>query len=45
MRLASEQLDFEEAARIRDRIRALERKTGATARPRAVRKRAPVPGG
>ena len=38
MRLAAERLDFEEAARIRDRIRELERRTGATARPRAVGK-------
>jgi excinuclease ABC subunit B len=38
MRLAAERLDFEEAARIRDRIRDLERRTGATARPRAVGK-------
>ena len=44
MRLASERLDFEEAARIRDRIRELERKTGATARPRAARRtKTPVP--
>ncbi len=35
MRLAAERLDFEEAARIRDRIRELEERTGATARPRA----------
>ncbi|HKV90466.1 MAG TPA: excinuclease ABC subunit UvrB [Thermoplasmata archaeon] len=37
MHLASERLDFEEAARIRDRIRELERKTGAgrTRAPRA----------
>ncbi len=44
MRLAAERLDFEEAARIRDRIRELERRTGATARPRAARRtKAPVP--
>jgi excinuclease ABC subunit B len=36
MRLAAERLDFEEAARIRDRIRQLEEKTGVTARPRAA---------
>jgi excinuclease ABC subunit B len=34
MRLAAERLDFEEAARIRDRIRELEERTGASARPR-----------
>ncbi|MCI4339987.1 MAG: excinuclease ABC subunit UvrB [Thermoplasmata archaeon] len=38
MRLASERLEFEEAARIRDRIRELERKTGVTTRARAVRR-------
>ncbi len=36
MRLAAERLDFEEAARIRDRIRELEERTGASARPRAA---------
>ncbi len=40
MHLASERLDFEEAARIRDRIRALEERAGfkrrAAARPRAA---------
>jgi excinuclease ABC subunit B len=38
MRLASERLEFEEAARIRDRIRELERKTGVSTRARATRK-------
>jgi protein-arginine kinase activator protein McsA len=38
MRLASERLEFEEAARIRDRIRELERKTGVSARPRAPKR-------
>jgi excinuclease ABC subunit B len=37
MRLASERLEFEEAARIRDRIRALEEKAGLAARRRAAR--------
>jgi excinuclease ABC subunit B len=38
MRLASERLEFEEAARIRDRIRELERKTGVSTRARATPK-------
>jgi excinuclease ABC subunit B len=38
MRLASERLEFEEAARIRDRIRALEEKAGLAARRRASRR-------
>ena len=38
MRLAAERLDFEEAARIRDRIRRLEEKTGTSARPRVPAK-------
>jgi len=38
MRLASERLEFEEAARIRDRIRELERKTGVSTRARATRR-------
>jgi excinuclease ABC subunit B len=38
MRLASERLEFEEAARIRDRIRELERKTGVSTQARATRK-------
>jgi excinuclease ABC subunit B len=41
MRLAAERLDFEEAARIRDRIRELEERTGATAHPRAPAKGRP----
>jgi excinuclease ABC subunit B len=39
MRIAAERLDFEEAARIRDRIHDLERRTG-TGRPKASRARA-----
>ncbi|MCI4326437.1 MAG: excinuclease ABC subunit UvrB [Thermoplasmata archaeon] len=39
MHLASERLDFEEAARIRDRIRELERKTGGV-RAKGPRKKA-----
>ena len=39
MHLAAERLDFEEAGRIRDRIRALERETGA-GRTRGARSRA-----
>jgi excinuclease ABC subunit B len=38
MRLASERLEFEEAARIRDRIRELERKTGVSTQARATRR-------
>ncbi|HEV2231592.1 MAG TPA: excinuclease ABC subunit UvrB [Thermoplasmata archaeon] len=41
MRLASERLEFEEAARIRDRIRLLEEKAGLTARRKARRAAAP----
>jgi excinuclease ABC subunit B len=37
MRLAAERLDFEEAARIRDRIRSLEESAGLAARRRAAR--------
>jgi excinuclease ABC subunit B len=44
MRLAAERLDFEEAGRIRDKIRELERTTGATAHPRVARRtKRPVP--
>ncbi|HEY6238395.1 MAG TPA: excinuclease ABC subunit UvrB [Thermoplasmata archaeon] len=44
MRLAAERLDFEEAGRIRDKIRELERTTGATAHPRLARRtKRPVP--
>jgi len=39
MHLASERLDFEEAARIRDRIRDLERKTGGV-RAKSPKRRA-----
>jgi excinuclease ABC subunit B len=39
MHLASERLDFEEAARIRDRIRELERTTGGV-RPKSPRRKA-----
>ena len=44
MRLAAERLDFEEAGRIRDTIRELERTTGATAHPRLARRsKRPLP--
>ncbi len=42
MRLAAERLDFEEAARIRDRIRTLEESAGLAARRRAQRAKGPV---
>ncbi|HEV2165985.1 MAG TPA: UvrB/UvrC motif-containing protein, partial [Thermoplasmata archaeon] len=41
MRLAAERLDFEEAARIRDRIHGLEEQAGLTARRKAARARPP----
>ncbi|MCI4317478.1 MAG: UvrB/UvrC motif-containing protein, partial [Thermoplasmata archaeon] len=41
MRIAAERLDFEEAGRIRDRIRELERKFEVSARPRAVARARP----
>ena len=41
MRLAAERLDFEEAARIRNRIRSLEESAGLTAHRKAARKGPP----